>query len=153
MLSNFICIKLKSMSWLQDLIHMKQCVDKSIWRIWYYKKELDRLEKNYDKNADENMKKEQSDKIVEVQKDHDNEKVELSKFEEKYMNTLQKYEKAGIVSSIMIEEIIKRSKNIKGIQNEINMLGDSKYDLEEKQKEQMDEIKERYNRIYTNNLK
>ena len=67
------------MSWLQDLIHMKQCVDKSIWRIWYYKKELDRLEKNYDKNADENMKKEQSDKIVEVQKDHDNEKVELSK--------------------------------------------------------------------------
>lgn len=141
------------MSWLQDLIHMKQCVDKSIWRILYYKKELDRLEKNYDKNADDNIKKEQANKILEVETKYDNEKLELSKFKEKYMNTLEKYEKAGIVTSNMIEEIIKRSRNIKGIQNEINMLGDSKYDLEEKQKEQMDEIKERYNRIYTNNLK
>lgn len=139
------------MSWLQDLIYMKQRINKSTWRIWYYKKELDRLENSYDENADENIKKEKLEHISRSQTDYDNEKIELSKHEDRYINTLEKYEKAGIVTDIMIEEIIKRSKNIHGIQNEINMLGDTKYDLEEEQKEKMDEIQERYNRIYLKN--
>ena len=138
------------MSWLQDLMNMKNLINRSNYRLWYYKKELDRLEKGYDDNGDDNSKKEKLEQISRAKITCDNEKVEQSQFEEKYCNRLEKYEKSGIITNDMIEEMIKRKKTIHGIKTEINSLGDSKYDLEEEQKQQMDEIQERYDLIFTN---
>jgi len=135
------------MSWLKDLISMKTKINSLNNHMIYYKNEIDHQEKHY--HSDENIKKVQLDKIAQYQDKYNNKKQELSQLEDKYSNELEKYDKDGIVTYNMIEEIIKRGRDIRGIQSNINVLGDTKYELEEEQKEQMDQIQEKYNQLYS----
>jgi hypothetical protein len=133
------------MSWLKDLISMKTKINSLNNNMIYYKNEIYHQEKHY--HSDENIKKVQLDKIAQHQDKYNNKKQELSQLENKYSNELEKYDKDGIVTYNMIEEIIKRGRDIRGIQSNINILGDTKYELEEEQKEQMDQIQEKYNQL------
>lgn len=131
--------------WLHDLVRDKRKLDNLSMTIAYLDRQLESYHIKSKEGPLEDHQQVYYDAIKVKQKEN---KRNNEIYQERYQTAMEKYKKDGILTEEMVKDLVDCSRLLQRIQREITELCGEKAELDEEQKEKMDQIQKKYDCIY-----